>query len=68
MVTNDARAVEADIYSDLSSLEELSPYKKLEAKVEDAKMFFTMCCAVCYVFSMTVVCFYYSKNNLAFTG
>ena len=31
-------------------------------------MFFTMCLAVCYVFSMTVVCAYYTSNNEAFTG
>ena len=47
---------------------ELSPYQRVEERVNDAKMFFTMCCAVCYVFSMTVVCAYYTSNTEAFTG
>ena len=31
-------------------------------------MFFTMCLAVCYVCSMTIVCSYFSSNVKAFTG
>ena len=46
----------------------LTPYQKLEIKVEDAKMFFTMCLAVCYVFSTFVVCCHFTANEEAFTG
>ena len=60
----------AGIVSSESSEEELntSPFKIVERRVNDAKMFFTMSCAVCYVFSMTVVCVYYTSNSEAFTG
>lgn len=47
---------------------EKSPLQKLEDQVEDATMFFTMMCAVSYVFSLTVVCSYFTSNNDAFTG
>ena len=47
--------------------DEHSPVKILEQKVEDFKLFSTMCGAVCYVFSMTIVCGHYSFDTEAFT-
>ena len=54
--------------SDSSSAEEPSPKQILENRVNDLKLFFTMCLAVCYVFSMSVVCLYFATNSDAFSG
>lgn len=51
-----------------SSSDDIGPVKRLELHVEDLKLFFTMCLAVCYVFSLTVVCSYFTSNTDAFTG
>ena len=53
---------------ELSSSEEITPFQELEIKVNDAKMFFTMCLAICYVFSMSVVCGHFYTDKFAFTG
>ena len=36
-------------------------------KFNDFKLFTTMCMAVCYVFSLTVVCGHFAFNSQAFT-
>ena len=54
--------------SESSSAEEPSPKQILENRVNDLKLFFTMCLAVCYVFSMSVVCLYFASNTEAFSG
>lgn len=56
-----------DDQSSSDSQIEDGPVQLLERKVEDLKMFATMCLAVCYVFSMTIVCGHFSFNTEAFT-
>ena len=51
-----------------SSSDDIGPVKRLELHVEDLKLFFTMCLAVCYVLSLTVTCSYFTSNTDAFTG
>jgi len=46
----------------------MTPFQELDIKVKDAVMFFTLCLAVGYVFSLSVVCGYYYNNIEAFTG
>lgn len=54
--------------SDSDSDQPPSEFEILQTKVEDLKQFFVNCTAVCYVFSLFIVCTYFNSNTDAFTG